>query len=147
MPDEIDIAADAFVAGRGDDRVGLGMHAAAQLIPLAARHAHLLAHAVAEVGAVFPPAWRAVVAGRHDLVVADDDRAVLPAQAGRPLQHGLGDVQVIVLLYDPLHGAPSVFFGVFLLFCSVYHITLFFAAQPKNLPPAAKCGILKTELL
>ena len=105
MADEINVASDALVAGGGNNGVRLGMDAAAQLIALSARHTHLLAHAIAEIGAVFSSARRAVISGRDDLIVAYDDRAVLPAQARRAFEHRLGDVQIIILLYDPFHGA------------------------------------------
>ena len=105
MADEINVAPDALVAGGGNNGVRLGMDAAAEFIPLPARHTHLFAHAVAEVGAVFPPARCAVIPGCDNLVVADDDRAVLPTQTRRTFEHRLGNVQIIVFLYDPFHGA------------------------------------------
>ena len=103
MARQIEVAADALVARGGDDRVRLGMDAPAQLIPLAARDLHLLTHAIAQIAAVFASARRAVVAAGHDLVVAHDDRAILPPQAGRPFEHGLGNVQIIIFLHDPGH--------------------------------------------
>ena len=75
-PDEVERAADHVAPGGGDDGVGLGVHAAAQLIALAAGDVELLTVAVAELGAVDAPARRAVVARGEDLVVLDDDRAV-----------------------------------------------------------------------
>ena len=80
-----------------------GVDAAAQLIALAARHLQLHAHAPAEVGAVFSASGRAVVAGGNDLVVADNDRAILPPQTRRALQHRLGDVQIVVFFFNSLH--------------------------------------------
>ena len=101
-PDEVERAADHVAPGGGDDGVGLGVHAAAQLVPLAAGNAQLLAVAVAELGAVDAPARRAVVARGEDLVVLDDDRAVFAPQAGRAVEHRVGDVEIIFVLTHAL---------------------------------------------
>ena len=93
----------------GDDGVHLRMDRAAQFIPLSAGHIHGLPSAVAQIHAVLPPPGRAVVPGGNDLVVLDDDGSVAPPQAGGALQHRLRDVQIVVLLVDPLHGRPPFF--------------------------------------
>ena len=48
------------------------------------------------------PARRAVVAGGEDLVVLDDDRAVFAPQAGRAVEHRVGDVEIIFVLTHAL---------------------------------------------
>src|SRR5699024_5220873 len=90
--------------GGGDDGVGLGVDAAAQLVPLSPGDPHGLPGAVAQIHAVSPAPGRPVVAGGDDLVVLDNDGAVAPAQTGGPADDRLGDVQVVVLLTDALHG-------------------------------------------
>ena len=104
---QIDRAAGHVPPGGGDNGVGLGMDAAAQLVPLAPGDLHGLPGAVAQVRAVGPAPGGAIIAGGDDLVVFNDDGAVEPAQAGGPLQNGLGDVEIIVFLADPLHGSSS----------------------------------------
>ena len=99
-PGQIDRAADALAARGGDDGVHLGVDAAAELIALAGGDAEPFADAVAEVDAV-----AAVVARGNDLVVADDERPGVRAAAGRTLQHGLRDVEVIAFLIDAPHGS------------------------------------------
>ena len=91
--------------GGRDDGVHLRVDRAAQLIALAAGHVHGLPGAVAQVHAVLPATGRAVIAGGDDLVVFDDDGSIAPPHTGGPLQHGLGDIQVIVLFVDALHTA------------------------------------------
>ena len=100
--------------GGGDDGVHLRVDGAAQLVPLAAGHLHGLPGAVAQVHAVPPPTGGAVVAGGDDLVVLHDDGPVAPAQAGGPLQHRLGDVQIVIFFVDALHGRalPVLFFAI-----------------------------------
>ena len=61
------------------------MDAAAKLVAFSTRDAHLFADAEAQIGAVFSAARRAVIAGGHDLVVADDDRAVASELVAEPL--------------------------------------------------------------
>ena len=100
-------AAHHVPAAGGDNGVGLGVDAAAQLIPLSPGDLHGLTGAEAHVHAVLPATGRTVVAGGDDLVVLHDDRAVAPAQAGGPLQHRLGDVQIVVFLADAFHRAAS----------------------------------------
>lgn len=104
-PGQIDRAADALAARGGDDGVHLGVDAAAELIALAGGDAEPFADAVAEVDAVAAAARCAVVARGNDLVVADDERPGVRAAAGRTLQHGLRDVEVIAFLIDAPHGS------------------------------------------
>ena len=59
-----------------------------------------------------------IVAGGDNLVMLNDDGSVTAAQAGRPLRHRLGNVQIIVFLVDPLHvGFPPAFFLSIAFFC------------------------------
>ena len=101
-PDEVERAADHVAPRGGDDGVGLGVDAAAELIALTARNIELLAVAVAELRAVDAAARRAVVAGGEDLVVLDDDRAVFAPQAGRAVEHRVGNVEIVFVLAHAL---------------------------------------------
>ena len=56
------------------------MHRAAEFVSFAARNAHLLTNAGADVDTVGTPSRRTVVAGGYDDVVLDDDRAEVAAQ-------------------------------------------------------------------
>ena len=103
-PGQIEGAAQNIPPGGGDNGVGLGMHAAAELIALAGGHLELLPGAAAQIDAVLAAPGRAVIAGRDDLVIADDDRAILAPQTGGAFQHALRNIQIIVLLVYPVHG-------------------------------------------
>ena len=88
------------------------MDGAAQLIPLTRWDIHGLPGTVAQVHTVLPPTGSPIVARGHDLVIFHDDSAVTPAQAGRPFEHGLGNVQIIIFLIDALHTrSPCPLFG------------------------------------
>ena len=88
----------------------MALDAAAQLVPLPSGDLGGLPGAEAQIHAVCPPSGGAVVAGGDDLVILHDDGTVDPAQAGRPLQHGLGNVQIVIFFTDTVHWQPSVFF-------------------------------------
>ena len=101
-PDEVERAADHVAPRGGDDGIGLGVDAAAELIALTAGDVELLAVAVAELRAVDAAARRAVVAGGEDLVVLDDDCAVFAPQAGRAVEHRVGNVEIVFVLAHAL---------------------------------------------
>jgi hypothetical protein len=71
---------------------------AAKLVSLSAGDVELVSHTVIEVAAVLSAARRAVVSGRYDNVVLDDDSAVLFAQAGATLGDRLRYVKIIIML-------------------------------------------------
>ena len=102
-PCQIERGAQGLAAGGGDDGVCLGMDAAAQLIPLAGGDAQLLPGTAAQIDAVAPSSGRTVISGGDDLVVLDDDGAVVPAEAGGTFQHCLSNVQIVVLLVHTAH--------------------------------------------
>ena len=56
----------------------------------------------AEANAIISAARRAVVAGGEDLVVLDDDRAVFAPQAGRAVEHRVGNVEIVFVLAHAL---------------------------------------------
>lgn len=97
-PDEVDGRSYHVAAGGGDDGVGFGVDAAAELIALAGGDVQALAGAYAEVCAVAAAARRAVVAGGDNLVRADDYRPVLAPEAGGALQNGVCNIEIIILL-------------------------------------------------
>lgn len=88
--------AQHFVIGRRNDGIRLGMKRAAHLIALAAGDVQLVADAGAQIGAVLPPARRAVITGRNDDVILHNDRAEMPTHTGASLRDSLRDVQVVV---------------------------------------------------
>ena len=100
--------AQGVLTGGRNDAVGLGVDAAAQLVALAGGDVQCFAGAVFQIGAVLAATGGAVVAGGNDLVVLDDDGAVDAAQAGGPLQNGLGDIQIVVFLADTINSNSSV---------------------------------------
>ena len=83
------------------------MDTAAQLISLSGGDIQLLPDAVAQLRAVDPAPGRTVLARGDDLVIADDDGAVMPAAAGGTLQHSLGNVQIVIGFIYTAHGDPS----------------------------------------
>ena len=108
--DQIDRCPDHVPPRRGDDGVGLGVHAAAELVALAGGNLQRLPRADPQIAAVAPPAGRPVVAGGDDLIVAHNDRAVLAPQTGGPLKNGVGNVQIVVLLAGAGIHASSLLF-------------------------------------
>ncbi len=79
------------------------MHRTAHFITLTAGNIKPLPHTVAEVNAILTVSGGAVVACRNNAVVLDDDSAVISAQTGSSLQHGLSNVEIIIVLVTPLH--------------------------------------------
>ena len=79
------------------------MHRAAEFVSFAARNAHLLTNAGADVDAVGTPSRRTVVAGGYDDVVLDDDRAEVAAQTGSALKRNLRHVEVVVCFVPTVH--------------------------------------------
>ena len=101
--DDIHRTADALAARGGDDRVRLGVNAAAELVPLAGGDIQTVTDTVAQLGAVAAAAGRAVVACGDDLVVADDQCAVGSAQAGGSLQNRFCYIELVVFLINAAH--------------------------------------------
>jgi len=73
------------------------VYAAAKLIPLPARDTKFVPHAFAAVKAILPAPRRAVVSGRDDLVIEDDNRAVSAPLTGGSDENRLRDIEVIVV--------------------------------------------------
>ena len=90
------------VHGGLDDDVLLRVQAAADLVALPGRDAHLLAQA-ARLQAVAHAGGRAVVTGGQDVPVLDGDGAHLAAQAGGTLTHQIGDVHEVIGPGHSLH--------------------------------------------
>lgn len=80
--DQVQRRADHLVTRSGNNGIHLRMHRAAEFVSFAARNAHLLTNAGADVDAVGTTSRRTVVAGGYDDVVLDDDRAKVAAQTG-----------------------------------------------------------------
>ena len=74
------------------------MDRAAQLVALPSGDSQSVAQAGTHVGAVLSAARGAVVAGRDDDVVFDDDRAEFAAQARTALRDRGGNIEIIVFL-------------------------------------------------
>ena len=89
-PDQIQRAAEHFIAGTADNGICLGVDAPAKLIAFTARYIHFGANAEIYVCAVFTPAGRADIAGGNYFVILDDDRAVPPAKASASLSNNFG---------------------------------------------------------
>ena len=98
--------------------------------------------AVPQVGTVGPAPGGAVVTGGHDLIAPDDNGAVPGHPAGGALQHGLGNVQVVIVFVNPAHGISPVRQprrnfpaapGVAGNFWSLYHEPPDFARDFKNI--------------
>ena len=111
MTGEVERGAEQIGAACADDCVHFRMDAAAQLIALTPRNLHPLTVAEIQITAILPPARCAVVAGRDDLVMLDNDGAEFPAQACAARTDRLGNVQIVVDFISALHdNAP---FGCF----------------------------------
>ena len=80
------------------------MDRAAHFIALTAGDLQLFTHAEIQVGTILTSAGGAVVARGDDDVVLDDDGSVFLAQAGASLGDCLGDIKVIIMLGNALHG-------------------------------------------
>ena len=104
-PDEVERAADHVAPCGGDDGVGLGVDAAAELIALAARHLQLFTGTVMQLIAVGTAAGGANIAGGDDGIILDDDCAEITAQAGAPPGNSFCDIQIVIDLIPALHGA------------------------------------------
>ena len=76
----------------------------AKFVPLAGRNIQLLAQTSAFFFAVSKAHRCTVVAGSDDAVILDDDGTVFLAQAGASLGDCLGDIKVIIMLGNALHG-------------------------------------------
>ena len=70
-------------------------------------------HAETEIAAILPSARCADVTGGNDLVVFDDDGAVVPAKAGASFEDGFGDVKIVIDFVTAFtdHAAFSSCFG------------------------------------
>ena len=101
--DQVQRRADHLVTRSGNNGVHLRMHRAAEFVSFAARNAHLLTNAGADVDAVGTTSRRTVVAGGYDDVVLDDDRAKVAAQTGATLECNLRHVEVVVCFVPTVH--------------------------------------------
>ena len=96
--DHVQGSTQHLLSRRVDDGVGLGVDGAAHFVALTPGDVQLVTHAVGQVDAVLAAARGTVVARGQNDVVLDDDGAVPLAQAGATLGHGLGDIEIVVLL-------------------------------------------------
>ena len=96
-PDKIECGADHVAPGSGNDRGGLRMDASAQLVPLAGGNVQRLPGTDPYIGTVFSAPRGTVVTGGDDFVIPDDQCAVLSPQAGRTLQNGVCNTQIIIM--------------------------------------------------
>ena len=90
------------VHGGLDDDVLFGVQAAADLVALPGRDAHLFAQA-ARLQTVAHTGGRTVVAGGQDVSVLDGDGAHLATQAGGTLAHQIGDAHEVIGPGHSLH--------------------------------------------
>ena len=108
---QIQGTADHIPAGGGNDGVGLGMDTAAQLVPLTGGHLEGFPAAEPQVSAVFSASGGTVVPRGDDLIVAHDDGAVPPADAGRAVEDGISDIQIVIdFVSTMVHGLTSFFY-------------------------------------
>ena len=92
------------VYSRLDDGILFGVDAAAKFVVLTAGDMELLPKA-SHFLTMGDALWRSIVARGKDLPVLDQNGTYLSAQTGGALRYRLGNVQIIVFLYDPFHGA------------------------------------------
>lgn len=126
--DHVQSSAQHLVAGGVDDGVGLGVDRAAHLVALTTGNVQLVPHTVGQIDAVLASSGGTVVARGQDDVILDDDGAVTLPHTGTALGHGLGDIEVVVLLGNARghRNLRNVYLDVCteLQITSIYHYTI-----------------------
>lgn len=100
---QIECCTNTFAAGGRNDCICFSMYRTTELVTFSAGDFELFTNAITKLVAIDASTGRTVVAGGNDFVVSYNDSTIMSAAAGGTLQHGLGNIQIVVDLINAVH--------------------------------------------